>query len=856
MHDERGAAAVPPHDETSPVGPQSGAVRRPPSARTPAGGAGAVRRPAAPARGRTTAARSGGAQPPGGRPPGGGGRPPGGGNRSGGGRGPGGGKAPLPGKQRRRRRLKIALGVVGGLFLLLCVFIGVVYATTEVPDPASVQNAQTTVVYYADGTTEMARMGSENRTNVTLDEVSAGAREAVLSAENRSFYTDPGVSFTGILRAAWNDVTGSSTQGGSTITQQYVKNAFLNSDQTFSRKFKELFLAVKLGQNYSKDQILTNYLNTIYFGRGAYGIEAAANTYFGVHAAQLTPQQGAVLAVMVRNPSFYDPAAHPQEAQARWGAVLDGMVKQGWMTAADRQSSTYPQVLPKADSSGLGMPQGPEGLVVQQAMDELESKGYTEDQIRSGGLRITTTVTKAAEDAAINAVATVMKGQHTNLDLDPANWGVLRQSLVAVDPKTGAVVAYYGGPKAYGPNAIDYAQAHRQPGSSMKPYTLATGLQRGVSADALRLGPNSMKFPDGQTISNAGSEACSACSLKTAITESLNTVFYGEALDVGPTNVRQTALAATGMPDVWPTGSGSALTGKKTLTDPSTNGTTAAAIGIGQYEMQPIDQAVGYATFASGGIYRAPYFVAKVTDGAGKVLLTNTGSAGKQVLPGDVAHDVGYALNGVAAWSHDALAGGRQSAAKTGTQNLAGSKIDNTDSWMVGYTPSLSAAVWMGSDGHDAIRTAAGRPIYGAGLPGQIWKSFMDAALRGTPMEKLPTTPAITGDTMSDSPYAAAPKVDTTPRDDTAAPTSSAAPTSAPKRSSTPTPTAAPTESDTPKTTSPSRSSASRTTSGNGNGNGDDNGDQGGAPLPGDGGDSGDSGGLAVGNGRSGGGTG
>jgi membrane peptidoglycan carboxypeptidase len=381
----------------------------------------------------------------------------------------------------------------------------------------------------------------------------------------------------------------------------------------------------------------------------------------------------------------------------------------------------------------------------------------------------------------------------------------------------------------------------------MKPYTLATGLERGVSADAVRLGPNSFKFPDGQTISNAGSEACSACSLKTAITESLNTVFYGEALDVGPTNVRQTALAATGLPDVWPTGSGSALTGKKTLTDPSTDGVTAAAIGIGQYEMQPIDQAVGYATFASGGIYRAPYFVAKVTDGAGKVLVSNSGSPGKQVVPGDVAHDVSYALNGVAKWSNDPLAGGRPSAAKTGTQNLAGSKIDNTDSWMVGYTPSLSTAVWMGSDGHDAIRTAAGRPIYGAGLPGQIWKSFMDAALKGTPMEKLPTTPTITGDTMKDSPYAAAPKVET-PRGDTAAPTTSAAPTSsAPKRSSTPTPTATPTESTAPTTTR-SRPSASETTSGHGDGNGD--GDQGGIPLPTDGADGG---GPASGDGRSGG---
>src|ERR1700712_1487576 len=167
----------------------------------------------------------------------------------------------------------------------------------------------------------MSRLGAENRTMVTLSDVSQPAQKAVLAAENRSFYSDPGVSFTGIIRAAYNDLTGSSTQGGSTITQQYVKNAFLSSEQSFSRKFKELFLAVKLGNDYSKDQILENYLNTIYFGRGAYGIEAAANTYFGVHASQLSAEQGAVISVLIRNPSYYDPALHPVAAKTRWGQV-------------------------------------------------------------------------------------------------------------------------------------------------------------------------------------------------------------------------------------------------------------------------------------------------------------------------------------------------------------------------------------------------------------------------------------------------------------------------------------------------------------------------------------------------------
>jgi membrane peptidoglycan carboxypeptidase len=778
---------VPPHDETSPVEPRSGSVRRPPSTRARTGsgggaGAGGARRPAPPAAGRggrTTASRSAGG-PPGSRPPGA--RP-----GAGGGRG-GGGKAARTRKQRWRRRLLIALAAVVGLFVLLGVFVGVVYASTGVPDPASVQAAQTTVVYYGDGTTELARLGSKNRTNVKLSQVSEPARDAILAAENRTFYSDPGISFTGILRGAWNTVTGSGTQSGSTITQQYVKNAILHdSSVSFSRKFKELFLAVKLDNNYSKDQILENYLNTIYFGRSAYGIEAAAETYFGVPAAQLTAQQGAVLAVLIRNPSYYDPAAHPQDAQARWGAVLDGMVGQKWLTPAQRQASAYPPVLPRQTGSSLGMPDGPEGLVVSQAIKELESKGYSDEQIYSGGLRITTTVQKKDEDAAINAVNTVMKSQPSNIDKP----GLLRQALVATDPKTGAVRAYYGGPKGSGDGAIDYAQTQRQPGSSMKPYTLATGLEQGISVNAIRNGANKVTFPDGRKIGNAGTEACAACTLKEAITESLNTVFYGEALEVGAPKVRQTALAATGLPETW--WYGSALKGKKTLSDPISQGVDAS-IGIGQYEMRPVDQAVGFGTFADGGVYRAPYFVAKVTDGEGKVLVQNGGSGGNQAMPPDVAHDVTYALTGVAAWSHDSLAGGRPSASKTGTQNL--DNVDDSDAWMVGYTPSLSAAVWMGSDTHQPIRTAAGRPIYGAGLPGQIWKSFMDAALKGTPVEQLPTSPVITGDkgkpviavsTPSPTPTATATATSAPASTTTAAPTTAAATTSAAPTSEKPT---------------------------------------------------------------------
>ncbi|TFV85785.1 penicillin-binding protein [Blastococcus sp. CT_GayMR20] len=718
---------MPSHDETSPVAPRAGSVRRPAPARTRStggGGAAGRGRPPAGGRARTTASRTGAGAPP---RTGGPGRPPAGRGPAKGSAKPK-GKGPRSKKQRRKRRLKIAAGVIGGLFVLLGVFVGVVYASTEVPSPDSISTAQTTVIYYSDGQSEMARLGDENRTNVQLEEVSEPARNAVLAAENRSFFSDPGISFTGIIRATWNNLTGGSTQGGSTITQQYVKNAILqNSEQTFSRKFQELFLAIKLDNNYSKDQILENYLNTIYYGRGAYGIESAANTYFGVPAAQLTAEQGAVLAVLIRSPSANDPEVDPEGAQRRWGLVLDAMVEEEWMSADARAAAVYPPVLPKAGSS-LGIPSGPEGLIVQQVKRELmERYQYSEQQVDAGGLRITTTVNAGHQDIAEATVAGVMDGEPENL----------REALVAVDPRTGGVTAYYGG--AVGTDN-DYARAQRQPGSSMKPYALAAALDQGIGVEARRDGSSPQKFEDRELeVVNSGGASCASCTLREAITRSLNTTFYGLAYEVGPDKVREVALAATGMPESWQIG------GQEKPTLANADGLTGSAIGIGEYEMRPINQAVGFATFASGGIYRTPHFIQSVADSEGAVLLKNEGEAGEQVIRPDVANDVTYALLDVADSSDRGLDGGREVASKTGTQGL--NRTDNSDAWMVGYTPSISTAVWIGSDVREPIKDYRERIIYGSGLPGQIWQEFMDAVLAGTPEEDMADEPMIEGDT-------------------------------------------------------------------------------------------------------------
>ena len=421
-------------------------------------------------------------------------------------------------KQRRRRRLKILAGLVAGLFVLLAVFVGVVYATTEVPDPNSVQNAQTTVVYYADGTTEMARLGDENRTNVTLDQVSEPARNAILAAENRNFYSDPGISFTGIVRAAWNNVTGGSTQGGSTITQQYVKNAFLTSEQTFSRKFQELFLAIKLDNEYSKDEIFENYLNTIYFGRGAYGIEAAANTFFGVPASALTAEQGAVLAVLIRNPSGNDPEVNPEGALSRWERRprRHGGGGLAHRRAARRRASTRRSCRAPGPTSASPRARGP---------------GRAAGARTSCGPRATPT--SRSSPAACGSPRRSTSPRRT--PRSPRSTTSCRASRATCARRWSRSTR---GPAPSAPTTagraapdFDYAQAQRQPGSSMKPYVLATALQQGIGVESRRDGSSPQEFPDREApVRNSGGASCGNCTLVEAMTRSLNTTFYGLAL--------------------------------------------------------------------------------------------------------------------------------------------------------------------------------------------------------------------------------------------------------------------------------------------------------------------------------------
>ena len=687
----------------------------------------------------------------------------------------------------RGRRVARRLGIVAtGLlaFLALSMVVAVVgfYQLSDVPRPTDRPNPQVASILYSDGSV-MARIGTQNRTDVALSAVPQDVRWAVLAAEDRGFYSEHGISLRGTARAALNDLRGGDTQGGSGITQQYVKNVYTDSQRTLTRKFRELAIAVKIDRDYSKNQILEWYLNTIYFGRGAFGVQAAAQAYFGVDVGRLTLDQGALLAGLIQAPTDYDPATSRSLARQRWSYVLDGMVATGHLDAATRATLRFPKTI-KPTVTQFG-DTGPDGLIVRQVTAELQADGISTHELNYGGLQIRTTINKRAQQAALSSIDAVYGHLTKQQKKDK-----LREALVAVDPATGGVLAYYGGANGVG---TDYALAWRAPGSSFKPFTLAAVLDANLAGDKPSYAINSIvdgSQPykvDGLTINNDPGDA--GYSHPQPITEamktSLNTAFARLADAVGPDNVAAAAHKA-GIP-AKKTSTAYKAAGQPTLAD--RDGHTDVTIGFGSYPVRTIDQATAFATFAAGGVHHAAYFVQKVTDSTGKVVFEHAENGTRAFSP-QVANDVTVSMNQVAAWSGDALAGGRPCAAKTGTVGLDTSAGGNSDAWMVGFTPQVSAAVWTGNDQTSVpVVNRSGGQLYGRDMPGQAWKSFMDTYLDGKPVQPVATKQEILNSSV--------PKYEP-PASTSAAPTS-AAPTTTPAPS--PTPTSSPPGSGTPSPT-------------------------------------------------------
>ncbi len=663
---------------------------------------------------------------------------------------------------------------MGGFLLLVGLFL-FGYLTTTVPPPSSFATAQTSIFTFADGTSELGRVGTLNRIDVPLSEVPLGVRRAVLAAEDRKYYDEPGVSVQGIARALWANIRGGGiTQGGSTITQQYAKNAYLTKERTFTRKLREIFISIKLDRTRTKDEILRDYLNTIYFGRGAYGISTASQAYFGKPVADLDVAQGAVLAAAIQAPSRYDPLKNPAAARARWQYVINGMVAEQWLSASQAAGLRFPTVRKPTTRNALG---GPNGHLVTAVQAELDAHGFDEDRLAASGYRVITTVDRRLQSAAVAAM-TDRLGTRAN----PVG------ALAAVVPSTGAIVAMYGGRDYTGtqPAAqINLATNPRQPGSSFKPYTLAAALADGVSLRTEYRGTSPLVLPGwgstGNLVRNDSGEQCLRCDLVRATALSVNTVFAQLVLQVGPQNVARLAKAA---------GVTAALAGSDGFVPPS--------ITLGTRSVSPLDQAAGYATFAAQGVHVAPHLVAKVVDAAGHAVYTAKPTR-TRAFSADVAADATYAMTKVVSYgtgTRARLDDGRPVAGKTGTTT------NNTDAWFVGFTPQLSAAVWLGNVDNAPLTNVPGYSggIYGGQLPAEIWKAFLTAALRGQPVKNFPD-PVFGGSTSGGLPPPA-PSPSPTPTPSSPAPSASSA-------SATASPPASP-GSSTPKRSVSPRPSRSR----------------------------------------------
>ncbi|RAG81037.1 penicillin-binding protein, partial [Streptacidiphilus pinicola] len=632
----------------------------------------------------------------------------------------------LPWYRRIIPTWRMALGtVLTAVVLGVGAFVGI-YLYVEPPNANAAAVAQANVYYYSDGKTVIGQTGQMNRIIVPLDQISPQMQHAAVSAEDRTFYSNQGVSLTGMARAAWDTVRGQGVQGGSTITQQYVKNYYLNQDQTVSRKVKEFFISLKVDRTESKSDILAGYLNTSYFGRNAYGVQAAAQAYFGINASQLNAEQSSYLAALLQAPSAYDvataTAAGKQAATDRWNYVLDGMAKLGYLSPQQRAEAKFPTIKPVAPVRGLA---GQAGYLVDIADNYLFSNGVmTRDELAQGGWKIVTTFDKGDQ----SALASSVKSELDTLKPNSAKAKDIRAGAASVQPSSGKVVAAYGGPDYVTQPYNDALRTDITEGSTFKAFDLAAALANksttqdgrlitpyttydGTSGrQVVGLPPNVASYnPPNEDNVNYGQ-----ITVSTAMAKSVNSVFAQLAADVGLDKVRAAAIAA-GLPSDTPGMSAS-----------------NASVALGTSSPNAIQLAGAYATFANHGVQIDPWSVQSVThEGESKSMPQHTS---KQAFDRSVADTVTQVLQGVInnGTGYTAQALGRDAAGKTGTTD------ENKSAWFAGYNPQLSTAVGLFAQVGDSQRISLGSAagisrVNGGSFPTQIWTNYMEQALSGLP---------------------------------------------------------------------------------------------------------------------------
>ena len=678
------------------------------------------------------------------------------------------------GPKPKRRWLKRLLWTGLAIGVLALIGVGISYATIQLPKPNDIATAQASIVYYADGKTELQRISQINRESIKIDELPAHVGEAMLAAENREFYKESGVSPKGMARAVWVAIKGGgATQGGSTITQQYVKNTFLTSDRTLTRKYKEILLSIKIDQQLSKSQILENYLNTIYYGRGAYGIQTAAKAYFDKDAKDLTVEESAVLASVIRGPSYYDPqlgADQLKNLQARWTYVLDGMVSEGWLDAAQRKTMNMP--MPKEWSPPTAT--GTNGYLVQLIKSELKNKlKLTDADIDRGGLQIVSTIEQPKQDAAVKAVQETM----------PKDAPDLKVGLASIVPGDGAVVALYGGADYAKEQFNSATDAKMQGGSTFKPFTLVAALKSGkVNLNNTYNGAGPQYFPEFRDpasdkefnrqggVQNFGNGSFGMLDVPAATANSVNTIYA------------QLNILAT----------------------PKLTADTAAQMGVkskieanygnvfGTASVHVLEMADAYATIAAGGKQATPYFVRSAKSIDGSFDYTAEPEV-KQVIDADVMADAAYAMQAVVEYGSGGTARslGRPVAGKTGTTS------DNKAAWFNAFVPQLATAVGIyrpGPNGEELQMQNVGgySEITGGTLPASVWTAYMGPALQGVEVQRFPEPAYVNKDALPPPPPPSPTPSETTPSPEptkTRDPSPSATASPSPSESETPSPT-------------------------------------------------------------------
>ena len=617
--------------------------------------------------------------------------------------------------RRRLFRTSIFLGGFG--FIAGSTLFAFAWFTVSIPDPNAYVNSQSTIIQYSNGE-EIGRIGTQNRQILPIAQIPINMRNAVLAAEDRKFYSNQAFSVTGIARALINNLKSGSLngEGGSTITQQYAKTAFLTSSRTIERKIKELIIAMKLENALSKDQIFENYLNTIYFGRGSYGVQTASQQYFNRNVDQLTLSQTAVIASILRAPGYYDPSLSEENAvrlKNRFQYVIDGMLNEGWITQEQADKAKFPTVAPRVTSGTLS---GPKGHVISQVQRDLGRLGFTEEQLLQGGLVIRTTLDEKAQQSAVDAV-TKFYPKKAPEDL--------RIGLVAIRPGTGEIVALYGGRDYLERQLNDATQSIALAGSTFKPFALIAALEAGIPLTSMWNGDSPQTFDDlgkPYVVSNYGNEGWGQVDLLSATQHSINTIFVPLGMKAGMDKVVDAARRA-GIPE-----------NVAMIPTPS--------VVLGVASPRVIDVANAYATFAAQGVYAKPFLVTSVI-GPNKGVLYEATPQTQEVFSKDVMADLTYALKSVVngGTGSAALSLGRPAAGKTGTSQ------SNASAWFAAYTPQLSASVAFFRDSASESLNGIGglTSVTGGTFPARIWTAFMKGALKGEPVMNFPAPSNIGG---------------------------------------------------------------------------------------------------------------